>query len=315
MKSIQFNAHHSPAGAFASLTLGFPGAKGGLGHELKGPVDEPFYVCLEELDREGYYQGLPFFEAADDKSADYDIEGHNAEFSYPNRISHFSWESISRSFAACTDEWSAGDLKFRIITPYPSVPDPGLGDSAALKNAICPGVLFEVEVDNTRSSKARKVFLGYAGSDRYDGVRVIDQDGLTGVGQGVSVALATNEPGFNAGVAWQPEMVVNSRQPNNEPFLIGSTGILWTTIPAGEKRTYRFAAGFFREGTATAGIKTRYYYRRFFNSIEEVLDHTLGRADQLIAEAEAQDSNFSKGLTDDPRLHARARSAELLRRN
>jgi hypothetical protein len=25
-----FNAHHSPVGAFASFTLGFPGASGGL---------------------------------------------------------------------------------------------------------------------------------------------------------------------------------------------------------------------------------------------------------------------------------------------
>ena len=225
MQSIQFNAHHSPVGAFASLTLGFPGAKGGLGHELKGPADEPFYVGLEEADREGYYQALPFFEAAEDKSADYDVEGHNAEFSYPNRVSHFAWASISRKFAACTDEWSAGDLKFRIVTPYPAVPDPALGDAGDLKNAICPGVLIEVEVDNTNCQRSRKVFLGYSGSDRYNGVRIIDQDGLLGVGQGVSVAIATHSEGFKAGVAWQPEMVLNSRQPDNEPFLIGSTGI------------------------------------------------------------------------------------------
>ncbi|MEI7575878.1 MAG: glycoside hydrolase family 52 protein [Armatimonadota bacterium] len=307
MKSIQFNAHHSPVGAFASLTLGFPGAKGGLGHELKGPADEPFYVGLEEADREGYYQALPFFEAAEDKSADYDVEGHNAEFSYPNRISHFPWESISRQFAACMDEWSAGDLKFRVITPYPAVPDPTLGDSEGLKNAICPGVLIEVEVDNSLSQRVRKVFLGYAGSDRYDGVRVIDQKGLVGVGQGVSVALATNEPGFKVGVAWRPEMVINSRQPDNEPFLIGSTGILWTAVPPGEKRTYRFAAGFFREGTATTGIKARYLYRRFFNSIEEVLNHTLSRADSLTAEAKTQDASFATGLSEDRAfMHAHA---------
>jgi hypothetical protein len=307
MPSIQFNAHHSPVGAFASLTLGFPGAKGGLGHELKGPADEPFYVGLEESNREGYYQALPFFEAAEDKSADYDVEGHNAEFSYPNRISHFSWDSISRHFRACTDVWVVGDLKFRIVTPYNAVPDPVAADEVSLKNALCPGVLMEVEVDNSNCSRDRKVFLGYAGSDRFSGVRIIETDGLLGVGQGVSVALATNEPGFRAGVAWQPEMVVNARKPENEPFLIGSTGILWTTVPAGEKRTYRFAAGFFREGTATAGIKTRYYYRRFFDSIEEVLDHTLNRAEALIAEAQAQDSALSKGLSEDrASMHAHA---------
>lgn len=307
MQSIQFNAHHSPVGAFASLTLGFPGAKGGLGHELKGPADEPFYVGLEEVSREGYYQTLPFFEAADDKSADYDVEGHNAEFSYPNRISHFPWESISRQFRACTDVWTAGNLKFQIITPYPTVPDPESGQPEAIKNAICPGVLIEVDVDNSDCERPRKVFLGYGGSDRYAGMRIISEKGLIGVGQSVSVALATQDSSFKTGVAWQPEMVLNARQPENEPFLIGSTGILWTLVPAGEKRTYRFAAGFFREGTATTGIKTRYYYRRYFDSVEDVLNHTLSRADAIVAEAQAQDVSFSKGLTEDRAfMHAHA---------
>ncbi|MBB5326360.1 hypothetical protein HNQ34_003513, partial [Anoxybacillus tepidamans] len=29
-KNMFFNAHHSPVGAFASFTLGFPGKSGGL---------------------------------------------------------------------------------------------------------------------------------------------------------------------------------------------------------------------------------------------------------------------------------------------
>lgn len=40
MNTIFYNAHHSPIGAFASFTLGMPGAKGGLGLELQGPADQ-----------------------------------------------------------------------------------------------------------------------------------------------------------------------------------------------------------------------------------------------------------------------------------
>ena len=42
-KSIFYNAHHSPIGAFASFTLGYKGAKGGLGLELGKPADQNIY--------------------------------------------------------------------------------------------------------------------------------------------------------------------------------------------------------------------------------------------------------------------------------
>ena len=58
MKNIFFNAHHSPMGAFASFTLGFPGAKGGLGMELKGPANENVYIGLEKPDKSGYDAGV-----------------------------------------------------------------------------------------------------------------------------------------------------------------------------------------------------------------------------------------------------------------
>ena len=51
MANQLFNAHHSPVGAFATFTLGFPGAKGGLGLELGGPADENIFIGVET--REG----------------------------------------------------------------------------------------------------------------------------------------------------------------------------------------------------------------------------------------------------------------------
>ena len=42
-----FNAHHSPIGAFASFTLGFPGKNGGLGLELGRPAEQNVYIGCE----------------------------------------------------------------------------------------------------------------------------------------------------------------------------------------------------------------------------------------------------------------------------
>mgnify|MGYP005838772085 CR=1 FL=1 len=49
MKNIYFNAHHSPIGAFASFTLGYRGAKGGLGLELGKPADENVFIGVSIL--------------------------------------------------------------------------------------------------------------------------------------------------------------------------------------------------------------------------------------------------------------------------
>lgn len=57
--SIFYNAHHAPIGAFASFTLGYKGAKGGLGLELGKPADQNVYIGLQACDGE-HYQALPF---------------------------------------------------------------------------------------------------------------------------------------------------------------------------------------------------------------------------------------------------------------
>jgi hypothetical protein len=46
-EKIFFNAHHSPMGAFASFTLGYKGASGGLGLELASPANQNIYIGLE----------------------------------------------------------------------------------------------------------------------------------------------------------------------------------------------------------------------------------------------------------------------------
>jgi xylan 1,4-beta-xylosidase len=66
-KNMFFNAHHSPIGAFASFTLGFPGPGGGLDLELGRSPKKSVYVGLESLE-EGKYNALPFFEHGEDEA-------------------------------------------------------------------------------------------------------------------------------------------------------------------------------------------------------------------------------------------------------
>lgn len=303
--SVFFNAHHSPIGAFATLTLGCKGPLGGLGIELRGPADESVYVGVENRDEPGRYQALPFFggpEIADTSSDDYDVEGLS-DFRHTSAISSFADAEISRRFGASVDEWSAGDLTFRIVNPVGSIPDPANpGAEPELRDKLTPGVLVELTVDNRQGTRPRKAFFGFVGSDRATGMRVWEEGGLLGVGQGSATAIGTSDPDVYAGVAWQPEAILDPRHPENLRFILGNLGLLVGVVQPGEIRTFEFAVGFFREGTATTGLRTRYLYRRWFDRVEAVVGHVLSRSKAILEEAERFDARLQDGLTPERAL-------------
>jgi len=291
-----FNAHHSPIGAFATFTLGHKGAAGGLGLELAGPANESLYIGVEDRETPGHYRALPFFSGYETKAEDFDVEGLS-EFSKPSAIDPFADDEIDRTMGAGVDEWRAGDLTFRIFSPVLPVRDPDDGDEAALRNALAPAVLAEITIDNRAGTQPRKAFFGYKGSDRGAGMRLLDEAGLTGIAQRTTTAIATNDPDVRAGIAFQPEKVLSPDSEENLAFLVGGLGLLVGTVAPGEVRTFRFAIAFFLEGTATTGIRTRYMYRRWFSSVEDVLHHALDRFESSRKEAEAFDERLRLRLS------------------
>src|SRR4051812_43454232 len=108
-----FNAHHSPLGAFASFTLGFAGAKGGLGLELGGPANQNIYIGVEQDDRSWHM--LPFFEkqAGQDEALRFDMEGGaSGEIETSCAVSKMAGlhlleaNDFSREFQLATDTWT-----------------------------------------------------------------------------------------------------------------------------------------------------------------------------------------------------------------
>jgi hypothetical protein len=290
-RSIFYNAHHSPVGAF---TLGYKGPKGGLGLELTGPADENVYIGLEEREG-GRFRALPFYGGAEVAAEDYDVEGLS-DMRFANALAPFADDQITRQLGAGIDEWKAGDLTFRIISPPREVPDP---DHHDVRDAVAPAVIVELTVDNREGERERRCFFGYGGSDRYTGMRLLDEPGLTGVGQGTTFAIASTDEGLYAGIGWQPEAILTPRLKENLPFMLGSVGLVVGTVAPGETRTFRFAVAFFREGTATTGIRARYLYRRWFDRIEQVLQHALEQADATVKIAAQFDASLRSRLSDD----------------
>lgn len=282
-RSLFFNAQHSPIGAFASFTLGFRGKKGGLGLELGKPADQNLYIGFQSRDG-SCYETLPFFEAVDDASVRYDVE-KNGEKGKSLLVS-YSDDAISRTFRTGTDTWQAGDLTFRIYSPVRSVPDPAKGEAEQLKASIVPAVFAELTLDNTRGEAARRGFFGYEGTDPYSAMRRLsDTSGgaFTGIGQGRLTAIVSRDDGVTAALGFTMEKILQEKLAHNHAFGLGGTGALLMDVPAGEKRTYRFAICFYRAGIVTTGMDAAYYYTRYFATIEEVARYSLEHFDELTA--------------------------------
>ncbi|HCE46261.1 MAG TPA: beta-xylosidase [Lentisphaeria bacterium] len=305
MKEIFFNAHHSPMGAFASFTLGYKGAKGGLGLELTRPADQNVFIGLES-NRKNIFEALPFSESTADEKARYDVEKNSSERGRKVKVIPFEQEKIRRDFKAASDTWSAGDLTFKIYSPFKSIPDPDSAKSADVKEAVIPAVFVEITVDNSKGKIPRRAYFGYQGTDPYYGMRRIDDTTggkIKGVGQGSLTAIATAEKDAYSALAFSIEEVISPDFMENIGFSIGQVGALVFTVPAGVKKTCKVAVCFYRGGVATTGMKTSYLYTRYFKNIEDVADFALGNFSRYRKTADLADAVVGKsGLSADQKF-------------
>lgn len=299
--AIFFNAHHSPIGAFASFTLGSKGACGGFGFEIGGPANEDVFIGVEDAVEAERYLALPFFSGAavGADSQEFDVESLSG-VTRESRFVPFDDGEVERAFGASIDTWRAGDLEVRIVSPVRSIPEPGVDEDDGMKDALAPAVLIELTLDNSKGTRERKAFFGYSGSNRNHAMQAWQEGDLVGIAQG-PVSIATDDANAYSGVGFQPEAVLAPLDEANLSFMLGRVGLIVVRAAPGERRTVRFAAAFFREDNVTSGLRSRYLYRRFFESAAQVLTHALQNADDWIHQAEAFDRRL-EGLTAERRI-------------
>jgi len=300
---VPFNAHHSPTGAFASFTLGQPGARGGLGLELGGPADENIFIGLQSRDGKKY-QALPFFAGASDDSLRYDVSADPA--AKKENVEAFPEKTIRRTFGIGSDCWQAGDLTFTLYTPHPAVPDPEKAGRAAMMAAIIPAVFAEIVVDNSQGRKPRQVFFGYAGGDSASHMRRLNEDGkhkYAAIAQGNRTAIASDSPGVRSALGFLIDTCLAPEHPENSGFGLGGTGALIAEVPAGKKKSYRFAVCFHRAGVVTSNLDCRYFYCRYYPTLESVVPQALGQWTIQVNLARKADRSLSRsGLSEDRRF-------------
>ncbi|HEY3328859.1 MAG TPA: glycoside hydrolase family 52 protein [Capsulimonadaceae bacterium] len=335
MADIFYNAHHSPIGAFASFTLGYKGAKGGLGLEIGKPADQSFYVGVEE--RPGAIHALPFFAGAETggtAATSVDSERYvTADDAASDRVGSktvivpYADDTISRDFRLSSDTWTAGSLTFTLYSPVMAVPDldDANADDAALKLAVLPAVIGEVTVDNRSGVRPKRVLVGLDGVNTQigAGLRRLDDtsDGrLVGVAQGCDTAIATLSGEMESAQGFSMLDILNEPHPANLKFALGGAVALIGHVPAGETRTFRLAFCFYRGSIVTAGVPTTYFYTKYWSTIEDVAVSALEWFDALKGQAETADTKlFTSGLSSDQQfmvahaVHSYYGSTEFLR--
>ncbi len=283
-----FNAHHAPIGAYATFTLGAPGANGGFGIEQKLPGTQSVFIGVR---KDGVAKGLPFFDAT-----------------LETGVTAYAQSAVTRDFRAASDSFVTADFSFTLYSPVRSVPDPtapgpfadllhgpltGISTSGrhSIEDALLPAVFAEMVIDNQAGATAITAAFAVAGGNAQ-----IMPIGIPGVAFGIDpfrTAIVTPDAG---GLAFTAASMTAALEGATGA---GPVGGIAFTVPAGVRKTVRFALCFHRAGAATTGRVTDYWYTRYYADISEVAYAATQGLRKRIASFAADDR-----LVDDSALSA-----------
>ena len=295
--SIAFNAFHAAPGTYSTFTLGCPGASGGLAMSAAAsgsasgwqPANQDVFIGAERAD--GTLHALPFFTA---KSGD------------PSAI---DIKSVARDYRLATDDWTAGDLSFRIVSAAHGIPEPGKASEQEMRDGLLPAVLANVTLDNRDGAKPRRAFfgIGLPAGDTPPGTSPGTTVPATGQisagadgfvyddGQGHEIGVYSSDPGASAAAGSDFPSALAAAAGSGQ----GSVGLLRFEVPAGRQMTFRIALAFYHGGTVAQGpgIEASHWYAKLFPDLDAVARHALGNYDRL-----ARDWAAENRVVDDAAL-------------
>ena len=318
--NADFNAQHSPMGAFASFTCGTFNRRGGLAAQVGKPGNQDLYVGVKDGRRAdpGPIRCLPFFRSGSGGgagAADFQVEqaAGPAEQNVAPKVVPIAKADLARHYGWATDRWAADGFTFTVYTPFGEIPDPARAEGTRMRDALLPAVVAELTVDNTHGSGPRTAVFAMNFNEPgwlpLDGVgagrrgfslrgqmgvvgTVIDagQNGTSHNGHG-----STAESAPDLFCRWSPDQGLAEPVPH----LLGSCPGLCVEVPAGQRRTLRVALGWYLGDVVTTGHQGRYLYTRYFTGLADVLAAALDRGDPARACTAIDRQLLDSGLSVD----------------
>jgi xylan 1,4-beta-xylosidase len=310
VENINFNAPHSPMGAFMSFTAGHFGTLGGIGTQIGKPGNQEVYVGVKNGRRfeSSPLQCLPFFTPKrNDETwiANFLVEQlDSAGKKDPGRhVNAYTKDQIRREYGWATDRWITEDFTFSVYTPFGSIPDPTVALPSQMRSSLLPAVVAELEVDNRFGTESKTAFFALNVSER--GWRSIDPLSTARRGFAVRHEMGVMGEIINKGIGdalvpdlfcrWTPHEGI--REP--AAHLLGSCPGLLVEVPPGEHRVLRLAIGCYIGGIVTSGLAGRYLYTSYFSSLADVLEVALSKGDPRPASDALDERLLESGLSTD----------------
>ena len=301
-RPVNFNAQHSPMGAFFSFTCGNFGSRGGFGLQVGRPGRQELYIGIKRgaMHDDVPLECLPFFGGAGDASAAAFLVGQGDGKASQRPIVSVAPETVTRDYGWATDRWNTPDFSFALHTPFGSIPDPDQADSAALRDALLPAITAEFEVRNTGS---RVMTACFAIKFDEQGPRVLE----SGIGERRAGFALQDRAGMLAELedGERPRAIQNWAinqaivGPNAVHRLGNTPGVCFEVQP-GQTRRLRIALGVYLGGNVTTGLAGRYLYTRYFGDLLDVLSAALDSFDQRSKRATQLDDELrNSGLSAD----------------
>jgi hypothetical protein len=313
-----FHSQHAPFGAFASFTVGLLDSPGGFGQALSGPATQNLYIGYRRQDASSPWRLLPYYRRTVSQEGNFQEIKEN--FAAGPGVEPIAASQFTRELSWCSDTWRAdrGRFGFGLLSPITEVPEPRAMSRRVARRHLVPAVGGWIEYDN-RAGK-RPVELMFGLGEPTQPLRTVEGD-VTGFARGTQYGFATR-PGRDVSQRQGFDLFPSKFRDYRGLHAIGGEAALVFTVPAGCRRRFPLALGFYQSGQVTTGLAAEYYYAQLFANLEDVLAHALAEHAWYERTATTRDRELAvSGLDADQQFliaqatHSYLGSTELLRAN
>jgi hypothetical protein len=294
--SESYHTQHSPFGAFASFTLGLVDSPGGFGHALRGPARQNLYIGFRASTKTDWNL-LPYFTPP--KSNETAFIGEAAVPQAPKNYRSLRPGDYDRHLGWASDTWRAGDdrFTFSLLTPFSRIPDPAKLRGEEARFFLAPLVCGFIEYDNRQGKTPAELIFGVGEPDL--GLHPLSDDAspLAGFSCGTDFGYAT-KPGKNVELRQGFDVFTPKFRDYRGLLVIGGETALVFTVPAGQKKRFPLALGFYNAGTITTGLASSYAYTNHFADLRDALAHGLQHHARYTRLARDRDAELDRSRLD-----------------
>jgi hypothetical protein len=177
------------------------------------------------------------------------------------------------------------------------VPDPARLGGAEARFFLAPQISGWIEYDNRAGTAPVDLMFGTGDADNTLRPLSDTHPGLLGFASGTAFGYAT-KPARGIELR-QGFSILNPayRDYRGLHIIAGETALVFT-VPAGRRKRFPLALGFYASGPATTGLSTTYFYARHFRDLEDVLAHGLAQHARYTRLAAQRDRELARSRLD-----------------